>query len=691
MPKLRGQQIGLFQVNSGEGEWRPPATLPDLSSFKRLWTDCETNTNDKFKARVCGMAVVTEGAKKVVHPGGRVEYEGAWYFPKAHLAGGNMDADVFAWANSRQGLLGKHISNINTGFDAEALANEGVDLEGSGCTLRDISHSAALIDENRFKGPNLNELMAEFLGPDRKKLDTNIAPEDIHKVHSSLIGPYAIEDAIGAKDVDLAQEPYIERDRLERVLKLESDLIWPNNHMERSGMRLDLPKLAGWQQDLAFEHQTLAMKVWQETGVKLKPNSPASWHELFCKLGLEKPAYVKQREAKDKSRGTLFMKDVPNGYTDAFLKKFDHAMVRAGLRMRRMESLDSKYLGKYDRARLGDKLPFHLYQLRASEDDYGTVVGRYSSANVNIQQVFKVSNQVDKFCDCGAKKDSPHGPTCFGLRFIVRELMIADEGFDMFAVDGSQLQFRLFAHYSRDQQLIRAYNDNPDVDFHQMVAELFVLSRQAAKHNNFAMVLGMGREKLADRLGMSCECRDRSYWSRLLRRGMAREEAYRHIFGVNSNHDSGCPARESNDLAERYDAEFPAAKKTMEAVSDAAESRGVVKTLLGRRRRFKDSDGNVINSKFYSGFAALLQGGEADMVKSKILTIYNNRKAIGVHKMRAPVHDEATGDIDKDPAMKRRFTECCNDTVEIPLKVPMIWEPKFGANWGRMKKLPKGA
>jgi hypothetical protein len=214
-------------------------------------------------------------------------------------------------------------------------------------------------------------------------------------------------------------------------------------------------------------------------------------------------------------------------------------------------------------------VPFSLYQLRALEEDYGTLVGRYSSANVNIQQVFKPGNQKDKFCSCGAPKDAPHKPDCFGQSYIIRELVIPDDDCVLAATDGSQLQFRAFAHYSKDPDLIAAYMKNWDVDFHQMVADLFSLTRQAAKHNNFAMVLGMGREKLADRMGMSCECRPREWWSRLLRAKMPREEKMRHIFGINDNHDSGLPGLQVQRRRGRVRAQVPCGEE-----ADEADNRG---------------------------------------------------------------------------------------------------------------------
>jgi DNA polymerase-1 len=359
--------------------------------------------------------------------------------------------------------------------------------------------------------------------------------------------------------------------------------------------------------------------------------------------------------------------------------------VQAGLRMRRLSSLRSKYIDKYWKAQIEGVLHYSLYQLRAGEEDFGTVVGRYSSANVNCQQIMKPSNQWSKFCDCGCQRSLQedirnHKPGCLGTHYTIRELIIPDDGYDMCAVDGSQLQFRLFAHYSNDLDLIMAYQRDlhlkpgeKAVDFHQLVATMFNLERQAAKHSSFAMILGMGRQKLADRCGLSCTCQSPAYWARQTS-GVKRDKS--HIFGVNSNHSSNCPARKSNDQGDQYAEKFPAAKALMDQISGLAESRGYIKTLLGRRRRYKEGD------KFYSAFAGLLQGSESDVVKSKIITLYNERKTIGIHKLRAPIHDEVVLDIDKTEQARLRFAEVCK-IQEVPLKVPLVWSAGFGDNWAQ--------
>lgn len=605
--------------------------------------DEETTGKNKRKDKPVGTAFRLDDGRK-------------FYLPTGH-AGGNLDPEqVKRW--KRNELKNKFIVNINTGFDAEVERNDGVDLEANGCRLYDVAHAAALLNENRYKGFNLNDLGLEYCN--REKRDDQLDKSRMADYHSSMVGPYAEDDVELAWEVYQAQRPLIAKDNLGAVDDLESKLIWANNHMERSGARMDVAKLDQFAIDLQNELSELVISIWGKTGIRLEPNQNDTWDRLFISQGID-PHKVLNEAFKSTS-----------SYTEEYLKKFkDNEIIQAGLRCRRLLSLKSKYLDKYQKAIVDGILYFNLYQLRAGEEERGTVVGRYSSANVNIQQVFKVENQVKRFGD----------------GYIIRELMIPDDGFEMFAADGSQLQFRLFAHLAQDRDIIRAYHEGyerwlrgeKDVDFHHMVADLFKLSRQNAKTNNFALIMGMGRAHLAQNVGLGCECQSEEYWKFVEGKDFNPLKDY----SDNENHSDGCPARQANEMVDQYEASFPSAKKTMEMVVKFAKKQSFVPTLLGRRRRYGANEyrnGFKQKTRYYKALASWLQGSEADIVKSKILRVYNERNNVGIHKMRMPVHDEITGDIDPDPKNKENFREVLR-IQEIPCRVPISWADEYGVNW----------
>lgn len=643
MAKVLKGQYFLFG-NTGElSSWKPPTELPNLDGVKSLALNFEATGKDKRKDTPTGIGIFTDDGRNC-------------YLPVAH-AGGNLNPEnVKAWAEDQ--LRNKLIVNINTGFDAAISRNWGVDLENKGNRLRDVAHRAALLNENRYSGFNISDLGVEYCNQPATWKGT-LDESRMADYHSSMVGEFGESQARLAWDIYQAQIPLIEKDDLGRVDALEGDLIFANNHMERSGARLDVPKLSQFSHDLQNELSALTIKIWAATGVRLDPNKTDSWDKLFIQMGRDPNKVMNEKH------------QLMSSYTEDFLKKFTDEHTIAGLRCRRLLSLKSKYLDKYENTRRGDFLPFDLFQLRAGEEEKGTVVGRYSSARVNIQQVFKVENQVKRFGD----------------GYIIRELMIPDDGYEMFAWDGSQLQFRLFAHLSQDNNIIRAYHEGysrwraggKDVDFHQMVADLFSLSRQNAKTNNFALVMGMGRAHLANNIGKGCDCQTEEYW----RFVEGRDFDPSKDFSNNENHAEKCPAAEANKMVDEYEASFPSAKATMEKTVKFAKKNGFVPTLLGRRRRYGTSEyrgGVKQKTRYYKALASWLQGSEADVVKSKILRVYNERHNLGIHKMRMPVHDEITGDIDPDPKWKVLAREALN-IQEIPCRVPITWADEYGADW----------
>jgi DNA polymerase I len=640
---LKGQYF-LFSNTGEKSAWQPPTELPDLTNIKELAFDTETTGKNKRKDLPIGLSFRTDSGLKA-------------YLPWNH-AGGNLEKEkVQRWCKKE--LRNKKLIGLNIGFDAEVMLRWGVDLEAQGNQLYDIAHAAALLNENRYSGFNLADLGLEYCR--RPKMDEALDKSRMQDYHSSMVGDYAEEDANLTWDVYKAQRPLIAKDKLERVDDLESKLIWANNHMERSCARIDVEKLHRFSDGLSNEVGNLLMHIWQKTGVRLEPNKNATWDKLFVACGIDPHVVSKNAKGKDVS-----------SYTDEFLMSIvdsKEGPIKEGLRCRRLLSLKSKYFDKYEKTRIGDLLPFNLYQLRAGEEEQGTVVGRYSSANVNIQQVFKVANQVRRF----------------GEGYIVRELMIPDEGYDFFTADGSQLQFRLFAHLSKDKNLINAYQEGyqrwlkgaKDVDFHQMVADLFSMNRDVAKNQNFGLVMGLGRAHLASWLGLPCNCATAEHW-----KWNGNKESF-HQFACNNQHSLECPARQANDLADQYDTNFPSAKQTMEYVVKYAKNNGYVPSMLGRRRRYAAQEvrwGKRQKTRYYKALASWLQGSEADIVKSKILRVYNERNSIGIHKLRMPVHDEITGDLSKDNKARQRLREVLN-IQELPCRVPITWADEYGPNW----------
>jgi len=225
--------------------------------------------------------------------------------------------------------------------------------------------------------------------------------------------------------------------------------------------------------------------------------------------------------------------------------------------------------------------------------------------------------------------------------WIIRELFIPHrDSYAYLSADASQIEFRLLAHYTKyigSTRLIKAYQDKPDTDFHQLVTTDVlhnIMSRTFAKNVNFCKVYGGGADKVAMMTGR--------------------------------------PVAEAEEMVATYDRLFPETKKILNKMTRLAERRGYVKTFIGRRRRFQAGD------RYYSALNCVLQGTAADLMKMALLELYNERKTVE-YLQRATVHDETDGDALTDKSQKL-VGECLAEQ-RLKLDVPITWDVGIGKNW----------
>lgn len=624
------QQLALFDYRS-EYDWTP-SPPPSLSGVQALSLDTETTGLDFRKDKPVGISFCT--------PDGRCQY-----LPFGH-EGGNLDREsVINWAHRE--LRNKYIVGANITFDARMLRNVGIDLERQGCVLHDIQHSAALLDEYR-QDFYLETLGKDFVG--RGKRRDYLDKSRMAEYHSSQVAPYAEEDVRLTLDVHKVQQVRIHDEGLNTVRELEDKLNWANIDIEANGARLDVPKLLQWRAEVAAEmsKNLLQLKApgqpWSAlVPMDFKVNSSKKWDILFHNLEL--PSL--------------------DEYTASEIKKVNHPVTPLALKARKQQALLSNYLDKYasgkDRHgmpyRVDDYLRFALHPLRGDEE--GTVSGRYSSSNVNIQQVFRAEHQVKEL----------------GPGHIIRELFIPDEGFIHTCSDASQIEFRLFAHYSQSRELLEKYNNDPTTDFYNAVVGFTGQTRQDAKVTALGSLYGMGLEKLAKSMGKSCDC---GFGLKCKCDLPAVGWVHQTNCGKDPSNHVGCPAQDAIRSYNLYNEKFPAAKKLFRKVYKAADERGYVLTTLGRRARF------VAKYKLHSALNRVIQGTAADILKLKLLQVYENRHTLGIHKLRYPVHDEINSDMSPDPKFRKVYEECMAESV-ASTSVPILWKHGYGADWAEAK------
>jgi len=281
----------------------------------------------------------------------------------------------------------------------------------------------------------------------------------------------------------------------------------------------------------------------------------------------------------------------------------------------------------------------------------GTVTGRFSSSHPNLQQV--------------PARDPELGP-------MIRSLFIPEEDSEWYCADYSQQEPRVLIHYaclkdmSSALKVQKEFCRNDKTDFHKMVANMAGIERKQAKTINLGLFYGMGNKKLAGQLGLE------------------QDQAY--------------------ELFNQYHNRVPFVRELSRQVSNVAGSRGYIKTLLGRKRRFdlwepRDSWGErayslseayahypkqeLKRAYTHTALNALIQGSSADITKSAMIKIYE-AGLLDEIDLKLTIHDELDFSI---PWNKQK---CFEEALQImktcvKLKVPLKVDVEKGDNWGNAK------
>jgi DNA polymerase-1 len=676
------------EADARASNWRP-LDPPSLDGITEIELDCESNGLRWWDGdRPCGFALGL--------PDGSTQY-----VPWGHRGGGNLDENVVRrWAQRE--LRGKRITNLNTKIDIHLLREWGVDLAAQGNTFADVGHYAALLDDHRgsvgsdgrYHGFSLASIVEDYL-PDERKV-THV---DGRELDASRMSEYPAHVVAVRAEADVRQvrklrdimRPLMTAQDLDRVRDLEERVIPVVCEMEKNGTRIDVERLHVWIKRIRLEIQALYMGVAREVGFQVNPRSPKDMTRLFEKLQL--------RISTTKAGKASFTADI--------LKAIDHPIIAVMLRAKRLENIEAK-LHKY-RDSIGNSadgiLRYALHQLKAKKDDWdegdsGTVSGRFSSTQIyeaknageedegiNIQNVMKATSQRVKMGY--DEDDSSHDDEIY----IMRQLHVADPGMLFFSSDAMQIEYRMFADYTRSRRLLEIYEQDPLASFHKKMHAIFRvfkedLTYRRQKDVNFAKVYTAGIRKMGWMLGyitkaefdeISQKKHDRNW-----RTHPTIGPKLANVVEINAIYDREIPeARELSDKAMHL--AKPACDDRCVNVSgeyrNATQRRlhakyqhqGYVRTLEGRRGRFPEG------KRLHKALNMVIQGGAADINKRKLVECYERRHEFGF-KMRFTVHDELNGDV-PDIEQARRIAAQLNYQSYPQLKVPILWDTGVGPNW----------
>lgn len=619
-----------------------PDEFPDLSGIDEITLNFET-TGYRWWAGDVPIGVTI----------GTIDQKMVRFLPWG-FAGGNLPKEQVLEFLRRE-VRNKRITNANTRFEVHVARNVGIDLEEQGCTVSDVQHYAALLDDSRRKF-NVDLLADELLGGVKVPRVDEARMATYHASEVAARARYQVELVAQLRDI---MWPRLNAEDLQRVRQLEDDVIYPVCEMERNGVPIDVELLERWVKESQAQHEGCLLALYKETGQSINPNAPSDLEKLFNYLNLP----VTRLESGAPS------------FTDAILKRVQHPLIKQLRFAIKLSDLRSRYLLKYQRVVGSDGiLRYAMHQVRYQKDsgeEGGAGPGRFSSAELdpdvgcNIQQVIKVSKQRKMFGL--AEKDASHDDEIY----LIRKLAIPREGAWLCA-DAEQIEYRIFADYSNNCRFITAYKDDPRLNFHTLIEGLLREHRVAidydgAKTYNFATIYGAGQVKRATMLGFiteeeGAEIRDKKLWND------ARLEPLKAIDKV-------------------YNRLVPEVKALLTKASDLAASRGYVKTKMGRRSRFycaKDARHAMLTERrYHKAFNNVDQGGAADYNKVKLVEVHRERKHTGF-LLRVSVHDEMDGDA-REPDTLEKVRAILDRQSWPEMKVPLTWDVKLGRNWAEAK------
>lgn len=640
-------------------EWVAPTEFPDLRSADEIAIDLETRDPNLKKigsgsiigvGEVVGIAVAVNGYKR--------------YFPIAHEVGPNQDRKkVLKWFKEICESPSTKIFH-NAMYDVCWIRNLGIKIKGR---IIDTMIASSLIDENRYNY-TLNTLSWVYLKQGKNETLLNQAAKereldpkaDMWRLPAMVVGDYAERDAELTLMLWQHLKKIIIEDDLQSIFNLETDLFPCLVDMRFLGVKVDVEKANQLKKQLTIKEELLIHQIKKQTGIDIQIWAARSIAEVFDKLKLS-------YNITEKTGAPSFTKN--------FISKYDHPIVNMIAEARKINKISTTFIDSILSYQNNGRIHADINQIRS--DDGGTVTGRFSYANPNLQQI--------------PAKDPNTGP-------LIRSLFIPEDNCKWGVFDYSQQEPRLVAHYALKfkfnsaQIITNLYKNDPSTDFHQMVADMANIKRKEAKTINLGLFYGMGKSKLQEELNVT-------------------KEKAAELFNI-------------------YHDKVPFVKELMNEIMEKAQKNGKIKTILNRKCRFPkyepvlkgsdwgtfvpaedhermlelqkmgphllDDNGEVIydsggspkknywhkngcrRAMTYKALNKLIQGSAADMTKKAMLDLYNEKIIAHIQ-----IHDELDISI-IDENQAKKIIQIMEQAVK--LEIPNKVDYKCGDNWGEINK-----
>jgi DNA polymerase I-like protein with 3'-5' exonuclease and polymerase domains len=577
------------------------------------------------------------------------------YYPYRHVNAENLDeAAIKRWLQVE--LRGKRITNANTRFDVHMARVDGADLVEQGCSFSDVMHYAALLDDHR-KRFAVNELAKDYLGVEKPGMDLD--PTRMAHYEPWVVAQRAEGDVETVAQLKAVMWPLLDKEGLQQVRALEDRIIDVVVEMEKNGAPLNVELLHKWNKESEEHYLTLIREVSHEAGFNFDDSTDA-WIELFSRCHLPIPTAKKW----DEQAGRKVDTGKPT-FKDAILERIPHPLIQKARFAAQLDSLRSKIYKPYvENVGSDGILRVEFNQLRIDDEHgkRGTVSGRFSAPYV--QQVPNHDNH----------------SAVFGELYFPRALYIARNGL-FFAGDAAQIEYRIMASQAQNPQILQEYRENPRLSFHKLMfarMEQYTpkeFSYTNMKQANFMKIYGGGTVKTGVMFNFITEEEGDEISHMKAQRTDKRLAKTREVEAV---YDRAMP--EAKQLMKKaMHLAMPACNKFCnrnDELHKKYKHRGYVKTVLGRRSRFPNE------YKIHKALNAVIQGSAADIMKTKLIEVFDQRKALNF-TLRMTIHDEVCGDV-PDVESAQRIDELLN-RQSIAMAVPILWETGTGASWAEAK------
>jgi len=617
-----------------KSEWVPPNELPNIFEAKQIAVDVETRDPNiktlgpgwaRNDGEVVGYAIAVDG------------WSG--YIPIRHKYGGNLDERIVnKWLKKVFESPADKIMH-NAQYDAGWIRRMGFTLNGR---IIDTMLISALLDENRFSY-SLNALAYDHLGKVKSEKGLTEAARgfgldpkaELWKMPAMYVGPYAEGDAELTLELWNYLSGQLGKEDLWPIANLELELLPCLIDMTWRGVRVDQDKVERTRTSLLKREKDILAQIKKLVGYDIEIWAAASISKAFEALSIDYPRTEKGAPS----------------FTKQFLSDHSHQLPQLIVQARNLNKTSGTFINTILKHCHSDgRIHSHINQIRS--DDGGTVSGRISMNNPNLQQI--------------PARDPELGP-------MIRSLFLPEEGEKWAAIDFSQQEPRILVHYAYIYgkskgltldgvgEFVHGYRNNPDMDFHTMVAEMAQIPRKQAKTINLGLMYGMGVGKMSDQLDISLD--------------------------------------EAKELVRQYHTRVPFVKMLMTGVQNRLNdkgSSGSIRSLLGRKCRFDlwEPDTFAMNKALpyreavqehgettrlkraytYKALNRLIQASAADMTKKAMINIYKTGRIPLIQ-----IHDEIAMSV-KDENDAEKIAQMMETAVE--LEVPSKCDVEIGPDWG---------